>query len=310
MSVKAKVFVSCGQAIGSNEVEVARQVAANLARLGFDTYVAVEEQTLRGLKENVFAQLADSEYFVFIDFKREALPGLHPVIHRGSLFCHQELALATFLDIPVIALQEAGVKRDDGILRFVQANAVQFSDRHLVPDVVAGLVAQRQWRADWRNALVLERASTQFGDANLRGTASVARFFHIGVRNLNRHKAARNCHVYLERAIRIGASTPIPVETIEFKWAGSTLPYVTIGPQSCRHFDAVWFVLDKPTEPRFSVYADAAQFTPAIPGVGEYRLVYAAVSENFETARGAFILTVQPSPSGWSLISEPWPGAA
>ncbi len=123
MSVKAKVFVSCGQAVGSGEVDVARCVAANLVGLGFDPYVAVEEQTLRGLKEDVFAQLADSEYFVFIDFKREALSNSDPAVHRGSLFSHQELALATFLDIPVIALQEAGVKRDDGILRFVQANA-------------------------------------------------------------------------------------------------------------------------------------------------------------------------------------------
>jgi hypothetical protein len=310
MSVKAKIFVSCGQAIGSDEVEVARRLAANLCGLGFDTYVAVEEQTLRGLKENIFAQLADSEYFVFIDFKREALSNSEPVVHRGSLFSHQELALATFLDIPVIALQEAGVRRDDGILRFVQANAVQFSDRHLIPDVVAALVGQRQWRADWRNELVLERDPAQYGDAQLRGTMSVARFFHIGVRNLNRHKAARNCHVYLESAIRVGDSTPISVETIEFKWAGSTLPYVTIGPQSCRRFDAVWFVLDKPAEPRFSVYSDSTEFTPAIPGIGQYRLVYAAVSENFKTARGEFLLTVQQSPSGWSLTQEPRTRAA
>ena len=84
----------------------------------------MDEQTLRGLKENIFPQLQDSEYFVFVDFKREKLVPHRrgktgKLQHRGSLFSHQELALASFLDLQLLAFQEKGVKQDDGILRFL-----------------------------------------------------------------------------------------------------------------------------------------------------------------------------------------------
>jgi hypothetical protein len=304
MDLRARVFVSCGQSAGTDEVEVARQVAARLTALGFEPYVAVEEQTLRGLKENIFGRLAASEYFVFIDMKRERLAGSEPPVHRGSLFCHQELALAAYLDLPVIALQEVGTKPEDGILRFMQTNAVRFTDRHLVPAVVADLTAERKWRSDWRNELTLERDPRQSVDAALAGSAKVGRFFHIGVRNLNPHKAARNCHVFLEEATRLEPLTRIPLETVEFKWAGSPLPYVTIGPGACRHFDAVWCVHDDPTAPQFSVHTISTQFIPAIHGSGEYRLAYVVMSENFAPARGVFRLSVQPSLEGFSLADD------
>jgi hypothetical protein len=62
-----------GQTKNSEELETAHKVRDRLKELGFDPYVAVEEQTLRGLKENLFPRLRDSEYFVFVDFRRERL---------------------------------------------------------------------------------------------------------------------------------------------------------------------------------------------------------------------------------------------
>ena len=70
---RARVFISCGQNKNSDELETALRIRDRLSELGFDPYVAVEEQTLRGLKENIFPRLRDSEYFVFVDFKRERL---------------------------------------------------------------------------------------------------------------------------------------------------------------------------------------------------------------------------------------------
>src|SRR6266571_4187938 len=98
LGLRARVFISCGQSKHSDEVETARKIARRLQELGFDPYIAVEEQTLRGLKENIFSQIENSEYFVFVDFKREQLVSNDPPMHRGSLFSHQELALASFLD--------------------------------------------------------------------------------------------------------------------------------------------------------------------------------------------------------------------
>src|SRR5436190_19996924 len=113
---RARIFISCGQSKESDEPQVAREIAVRLERLGFDPYIAVAEQTLRGVKENIFEQLRKSEYFLFVDFKREFLVGTEPPVCRGSLFSHQELAIASFLDIDVLAFQENGVKRTDGLL--------------------------------------------------------------------------------------------------------------------------------------------------------------------------------------------------
>jgi hypothetical protein len=161
---RARVFISCGQTKDSDELETAQKIRERLQELGFDPYIAVEEQTLSGLKENIFRQLRVAEYFVFVDFKRERLvprgkigfvwsPKLQ---HRGSLFSHQELALASYLNLPLLAFQERGVKRDDGILRFLQANATAFTDRHLLPNVIADEIQRRAWTPHTRNELVLE----------------------------------------------------------------------------------------------------------------------------------------------------------
>ena len=140
--LQARVFISCGQQKGTDEVEIAHNIAEKLEKMGFEPYIAVEEQTLKGMKENIFQRLSESEYFVFIDFKRERLSKLKngnledTSKHRGSLFSHQELAVATFLDIKALSFREKETKEDDGILKFIQANSIEFTDRHLLPDVV------------------------------------------------------------------------------------------------------------------------------------------------------------------------------
>jgi hypothetical protein len=149
--IRARVFISCGQQKESDEVKIARDIADKLDRMGFDPYVAVAEHTLKGVQENIFQKLSQSEYIIFIDFKRERLCNLGPngtvedtQRHRGSLFSHQELAIATYLGIECMAFQEKDVKEEDGILRFIQANCIPFTDRHLLADVVA--VQEQQLR--------------------------------------------------------------------------------------------------------------------------------------------------------------------
>ena len=73
MSERARVFVSCGQRRESEELEIAEKIESELRSNGFDPYVARQEQSLKGVKENIFQKLSNSEYFVFIDFKREKL---------------------------------------------------------------------------------------------------------------------------------------------------------------------------------------------------------------------------------------------
>src|SRR5258708_30521193 len=103
---KGKIFVSCGQSAGSDEIGVAEKIRDRLMTLGFDVYLAFEQQSLGDLRANIFRELEDSEYSLFIDFLRDELKGEEETRYRGSLFCNQELALAAYLDKPVIAFQE------------------------------------------------------------------------------------------------------------------------------------------------------------------------------------------------------------
>jgi hypothetical protein len=136
----ARIFISCGQSKESDEIHVAREISVRLEKLGFDPYIAVAEQTLRGIRENIFEQLRKSEYFLFVDFKRELLADSQ--VHRGSLFSHQELAIASLLEIEVAAFQEKGVKKTDGLMQFMQTNAHEFTDKNLLPDAVANKIVQ------------------------------------------------------------------------------------------------------------------------------------------------------------------------
>jgi len=106
----ARIFISCGQSKKSDEIEVAKAIADRLRGRGFDPYIAVQEQTSQGLKENIFARLRNSEYFVFVDFKREKLGRSQH--YRGSLFSHQELAMASLLEIDVAVHSESGGLRN------------------------------------------------------------------------------------------------------------------------------------------------------------------------------------------------------
>lgn len=289
---RAQVFISCGQRRNSDEVEIAHRIGERLTELGYEPYIAVEEQSLLGVRENLLGQLERSEYFLFIDFKREQILTNHDQVWRGSLFSHQELAVASYLDIPLMAFQESGVKQQDGLMRFLQSNAIQFTDRALLPNVIADEVQQRGWNPNWKNGLVLELEASHYKDARRLPENRLARFFHITVRNLHERKMARSCYAYLERVSQMPGGINIPVETIEFKWAGYLLPNVVIGPRQARRFDAFWVFHDTPSRLQFNVLADSTDFIPRIRDIGDYHLTYTVISENFAPTKQTFAVHV------------------
>lgn len=287
--IRAKVFLSCGQSKASEEPEITEKVSAKIRELGFECYVAVAAQSLRGIREQIFDHLDSSDYLVFIDFKREKLGKNH---FRGSLFSHQELAIASFLNIPALVLKEKGVE-SGGMLTAFHANAIPFSDREHLASIVEDHLRKRLDSGDWnresRNALALSIPTTPFVDATRYPEGIRGRYFHIEVRNKHDRKAAVACFAYLEKAEKsFPQNINIHLETIEFKWAGSTLPSVRIGPNSSRRFDAFWFADVVPIGLQFNLFTDSLDFAPRINEPGRYRLTFAVVSENFADARQSF----------------------
>jgi hypothetical protein len=291
--MKAKVFLSCGQSKGSNEPVIAERIAQRIRDdYGFDCYIAVAEQTLLGLRENIFTQLQTADYLIFIDFKREELKtGGAESVHRGSLFSHQELAIASFLEIPALVLQERGVKQLDGMLGVMQANACEFSDRDQLPDIISGLISTKvregQWHNQSGNQLTLNIVP-KFVDAQSNGV--VRRYYHIAVWNPHHRKAALNCFAYLDEIVNLGTGEEIRPETIELKWAGTLLSNVRIGSQSYRKLDAFWLPHRPPLTPGFNVLSDSTAYLFNIGKPGKHRLTYSVVSQNFAPVSKSFIL--------------------
>jgi len=290
-TVRARVFVSCGQQKGTNEVKIAEEVCSKLENLGYDPYIAVAEQTLEGLKENVFKRLGESEYFLFIDFKRERLNFFGP--RRGSLFSHQELAIAAYLGREVLAFQEEGLKTDDGLLRFIQANCIPFVDRHSLPNLI-GTKVSTLWRPDWRNELLIERRDEDFVDVDeVNDSWDPARFYHIRVRNPHKDRTARNCSAILEKITDVLTGEEYLFEIVELKWKGVSLPQVFIPPLHTRYLDAFHIlrsseeVIHLPLNPFIIDYSGyAATLRPS----GPVDLTYAVFSEGFPSAKATFRL--------------------
>jgi hypothetical protein len=278
----ARIFISCGQCKDTDEVQVAKDIEAEFRKLGFDPYVAVEEQTLRGITENIFRQIETSEYFVFIDFKREHVPDMNAC--RGSLFSHQELALAAYLGLPIIAFRERGVIPEDGLMGVLQGNSYPFTDRHFLKDVVIKKAAELGWIPERQNELLLNRKEDQFVDAHDARIGNV-RVFHVEVENRHRTKPAIGCYTYLEQIINALNSEIIFQEAVESKWTGYDFPMANIAPQSHRSFDALFVRFDEPNIARPLVLTNYSGYSTPLSGPGEYILKYLVLAENFPPAR-------------------------
>lgn len=283
--VKAKVFISCDQKENTEEALIVTEIEKRLAEKGYEPYVAMPQLSYKGLKENIYEELASAEYFLFIDFKREKLEEVST--HRGSLFCHQQLAIASFLDMHILAFQEIGVKDDDGLSKFLRTNRTPFTDRHTLVNVIADKIEQAGWKPDWKNQISMEVSADQFSDVK-QPSGQKARFFQIAVKNLNPYKHARNCHGFLEEVKKLSTGQYMPVECIEFKWAGYTEPHATILPSKCRYLDGFYVYHEVPYILHFNLFSDSSRHFAKILGPGEFELTYLVISDNFKPVRSKF----------------------
>lgn len=276
---KTKIFISCGQKRDSVEADIAKQIEGKLINLGFDTYLAIEQHTLKGLKENIFKHLVDSEYFLFVDFKREHLNDSNSF--RGSLYSNQELAIASFLEKEVIAFQQKGILHIDGMLSSLQLNPIEFNNRekNRLPDLIEQQIKRSGWNHQWKNELDIS-VQPNYDDAR-KVSGDVGRHYFLRIDNLHKDKIAFNCTAYVKSILCKTKNLPIPTETVELKWAGSLVPTVTIMPKSYRLLDAFFVLKSRPDLLIFLSFSDSLRHLPPLSGIGEYEIVYIVVSENF-----------------------------
>lgn len=307
-NLRARVFISCGQQDGTEEYKIAADIVKKLEHedMDFDAYFAGREVTLKDVKEVTLQKLGDAEYFIFIDFKRERLYKQKngkfedTKKHRGSLFSHQELAIATLFDKDFLLFHEEGVKERDGISKFIQAKPIEFSNRKTLPDDVINAVKKKGWISNWRNELSIERDDKEFDD-EVHATGiyreGIARFYHIKVRNLHRQKIAYDCLAYLEKIVDISTDEEKSFEIVEFKWKGIKTREAAILPKGFRYLDAFHIYYDSLNIVYLGINRFLIDFSGygalyILEGPGKFELTYVVFSENFSPTRATFSLHI------------------
>ena len=285
---KARVFISCGQRT-EREKNIGIEVDLYFKERGFDTYFAEKVHSPEALTEHIFTYLRDSEYFVFIDFKREKI---NENDYRGSLFVNQEIGISTFLKIPGIGFHEKNVKRE-GILNFQIYNAFSFEDG---TEIIAKL---REKTSDWDSNSINELYMSHDSVNNHKDIVlsnhqnkPLTDWWHVEVKNRNKRKHAFSCMAYLSKITNLQSNNIINIPTIELIWSGLGDYSVNIMADGKREFDAI-FIIHDDNKIRFQsreLTTTSPRFQLPILDNGEYLLEYTVVSSNFEAARREFIL--------------------
>jgi hypothetical protein len=230
------------------------------------------------------------------------------------LFSNQELAIASFIDLPIISFQEEGVKERDGILDTIQANPEKFISRsNLVLRVIKTVkekIRKKEWHTNWRNELFLDREASDFEEALYSGNPELpTRFFHIRVYNRHISKVAWKCLSYVEKVVDIDRNEEVPLEIIEAKWRGIENIDIQIPPLAHRKFDAIFINKNQCDPARIGfnrAIVDYRRYNEImiLKNPGNYRMSFVVFSENFSPARAEFILHLEDNIESITLIKD------
>jgi len=157
------VFLSCGQ--NKREMQIAKKVEELLSSAPFNLSVFIARATnnLYSLNNDVLDRLAYADYVVFINFRREKRG------FSGSLYSHQELAMALALGHrQLLIFSEKGAPRD-GVIRFMHQNSPCFTSDDKLLEQLKKDITKENWRSDYSRFLrvkeeVLCQESVTFSD--------------------------------------------------------------------------------------------------------------------------------------------------
>jgi hypothetical protein len=141
------VFLSCGQ--NARELKIASKVEGRLKNAPFNLNVFVARATnnLYSLNSDVLERLAYADYFIFINFRRKS--GRFP----GSLYSHQELAMALALGHSgLLIFSEVGAP-NLGVLKFMVPNRPSFSSVSKLLAQISNDVELENWQPSYSRFL-------------------------------------------------------------------------------------------------------------------------------------------------------------
>jgi len=301
----AQIFVSCGQA-SERERFAAAEVRATLESLGFDVYIAIEAQSIEDVNSGIIRQLERSDYYLFIDFRREVFSGSTPTAARGSLFTNQELAIAYVFGFEhVLFFQEKGVQLE-GLLRYLGANPTLFdSSEELVARVRDSV--DKRWNASYSRHLVAARPSWSEKIISIPTRGLRGRFLFVDIENRRPYTAAFDTVARLEFISSNGAERYVCGNRSHLKTTGQPGFSQVIWPASHGAFDALMVDDQHPDRVYLHNALDVAP-QPIIVGMGRHILDYAVLARDFPVLR--FSVDLNLSGDLWTttaslIVTEP-----
>jgi len=285
---KARVFISCGQK-NAREKAIGKCVQDYFVGRDFETYFAESTHSSDGLTQNIFRFLNQSEYFVFIDFKREKLSADE---HRGSLFVNQEIAIATFLNLTGVGFAEKGVKRE-GILGYQIYNAIPFEDGTEIISSLDDLT--KDWDVDSVNELLISynpETTARNVRLNNHPEKPLSDWYHLEIFNRNKRKHAFSCMGYITHICNLKSGKEFVVPTIEIAWAGIQDITANIMGNTKRDLDA-FYIVHGDEQIKFHQRpvgtSNPKYILPNLPK-GKYEIEFTIISSNYDVASKRFII--------------------
>jgi hypothetical protein len=289
MAHKAKIFISCGQREKRSrkdidEVGFTNELKKVLEARGFNVYVARVASVLEDIDGVITKELESSDYYIFIDFPREKVGRGK---YRGSLFTHQELALAHYLGFKenVLLLKHPKVLLE-GFLQYILGNPTSnpeiFSSPEKMGEVVGGMVTEKNWSPSFSRHLVPTTITgpvdIHFGPPN-----AMRRYLAWGIQIRNR--TIRNAALEVIAMLRQVSPVNPPGDSScpdrsWLKWQGLSTYKMMVCPGDDATFDAFAFSFDQKGFVLFSK-ADVSSISSIISTPGEYLLDYRLESPNF-----------------------------
>lgn len=295
---KTKVFISCGQRENTREIRISKRIVKELKAFGYKTFLAKSVQSLSDLVGFIYRELETSEYFLFVDFKREGVIPKNKKENnfiRGSLFSHQELAIASYLKKECLVFREKRVKIE-GVQTFIISNPNEFSDEKGLIKKIKKEV-KNNWEKGWKDQLEITVADPVYQDAIMtRMNNKKVRWFHLTVKNNHLTKHAKDCFAYLID-VGCGPEHQKELRNSEIYWAGYEERSMTILPGDIRDLDLFFFSFDD-VEKKLcfhtfatSSYYGARPITPVMGSSTRHKFTIRVVSDNFSPAEASFVVS-------------------
>jgi hypothetical protein len=173
--MKSRVFVSCGQR--PREQDVARALCIVLDRRGFEAYLAINAQTILEINSGIIGELKNSDCYLFVNFCREPINQEH----RGSLFSHQELAIAYALGFErILVVNQRGVL-SEGMLHYIGINTECFEGFDDCCAVVERALDRSGWTPDYSRRLTAD--GLRFSNELITYGNLAGRFLYLDIKN-------------------------------------------------------------------------------------------------------------------------------